>query len=164
MGTRETSNSAKLYYRDLDKGEETAACDLVLKKFDEFIAYGYDETGREEFRKFVDPEAMHERLKHGNFVILALNESSIVGLIEVRSFNHVSLLFVDEGWHRRGVARRLLEIAIERCKLNNSDIKVIDVHSSPFAVLVYERLGFVKSSEEKLENGIRYTPMILKIK
>ncbi len=154
---------SKLHYRDLLQGEEAAACDLVLKSFDKFVALGYSEEGREEFRKYIDPDALRERVEHGNFVILALAGDSLVGLVEVRSFNHIALLFVDEVWHRRGVARGLLDIAVERCKLNYSGLKVVDVHSSPFAVPVYERLGFVKTADERVENGIRYTPMALQL-
>jgi len=154
---------SKLHYRDLRQGEEAAACNLVLKSFDEFVAPGYSEEGREEFRKYVDPDALRERLEHGNFVILALAEDSMVGLVEVRSYNHIALLFVDEEWHRRGVAKRLLDLAVERCKLNNSGLKMVEVHSSPFAVPVYERLEFVKTGDERVENGIRYTPMALRL-
>jgi len=98
-----------------------------------------------------------------SMLILALAEDSMVGLVEVRSYNHIALLFVDEEWHRRGVAKRLLDLAVERCKLNNSGLKMVEVHSSPFAVPVYERLEFVKTGDERVENGIRYTPMALRL-
>ena len=34
------------------------------------------------------------------------------------------------------------------------------VHSSPYAVEVYRRFGFVPLGGEREENGIRYTPMV----
>ena len=69
---------------------------------------------------------------------------------------------MDEEWHRRGVARRLLDLAVERCRLNDSGLKVVDVHSSPFTVYVYERLGFLKTGDERVEIGIMYIPMALR--
>ena len=137
---------------------------MVLKSFNEFVAPDYNEEGRDEFKKFVDAESMRDRIRNGDFVIVALVGGRIIGLIEVRLNNHISLMFVDEEWHRQGVAKRLLELAIDRCRQNNHDLESIEVHSSPFAVLVYEKLGFIQSGEERIENGIQYTPMELKIK
>ena len=39
-----------VHYRDLRHGEEAAACGLVFKSFDGFVAPGYGEEGQEEFR------------------------------------------------------------------------------------------------------------------
>ena len=36
------------------------------------------------------------------------------------------------------------------------------VHASPYAVPVYERLGFRATNKEQLTDGLRYTPMIFK--
>lgn len=144
------------HYRDIHQGEEEAACTMILRSFDEFIAPGYSEDGRDEFKRYVNPDFMRERLKHGNFIILALFGETIIGLIEVRTYNHISLLFVEKEWHRRGVAKRLLELSIERCKINNNGLKFIEVNSSPYAVPIYEKLGFFQVGEQRLENGIRY--------
>ena len=35
----------------------------------------------------------------------------------------------------------------------------ITVNSSPYAVLVYRKLGFVETDTEQLADGMRYTPM-----
>jgi hypothetical protein len=45
----------------------------------------------------------------------------------------------------------------------NPEVKIIDVHSSPYAVHIYEKLGFVKQSEEQIKDGIRFTPLRLKL-
>ena len=41
----------------------------------------------------------------------------------------------------------------------NADVKRVTVNSSPYAVCVYERLGFVKTGEQQEQNGIIYVPM-----
>ena len=156
-------DSIKPHYRDIHRGEEIQACGMVLRSFNEFVAPGYSQEGRNEFKRYVNPEAIRERLLHGNWVTLALVEDSIIGLMEVRSNNHIALLFVDKTWHRQGVARKLVELCLERCKQNNNDLKAIEVNSSPFAVPIYERLGFTKTNNEQIENGIRYTPMKLAV-
>jgi GNAT superfamily N-acetyltransferase len=154
----------KPYYRAIQQGEEEAGCRMVLKSFNEFVAPDYSTEGKNEFKKYVNPESMRDRLRKGGIVILALVRGKIIGLIEVRLDNHISLLFVDKEWHRKGIARNLLELAIDRCKKHNRDIENIEVHSSLYAVSVYEKLGFVQSGEKRIENGIQYIPMEYQIK
>jgi len=57
----------------------------------------------------------------------------------------------------------LHELAIEKYKTLKPDVNVIDVHSSPYAVPIYEKLGFVKVSDEQTVNGMTFTPMAIKI-
>ena len=82
----------------------------------------------------------------------------IRGMIGVRERKHVSLLFVDEDFRGRGIARSLFT----RAMLDEVPGEEITVHSSPYAVLVYQALGFEVLQEEKAEDGIRYTTMCYK--
>jgi len=148
-----------LIFRDLCPGEETAACDLVIDCFDRFIAPGYSPEGIAEFHKFVTPEAISDRVTKGHFILVAAAGGSIVGVLDMRSNNHVSMLFVKPEFHRRGISKRLLCEALRRCAVADPNITSIDVNSSPYAVAIYEKLGFVKTGEERMVNGIRFTPM-----
>ncbi|WP_094603611.1 GNAT family N-acetyltransferase [Sporomusa silvacetica] len=38
-------------------------------------------------------------------------------------------------------------------------MKEITVNSSPYAVLIYEKMGFVRTDVEQEINGIRFIPM-----
>jgi predicted GNAT family N-acyltransferase len=40
--------------------------------------------------------------------------------------------------------------------------RTLTVNSSPYAVPVYAKLGFVPTDREQVQSGIRYTPMIYK--
>ena len=53
-----------------------------------------------------------------------------------------------------GIGPRLFE-AMRR----DYEIQSFTVHSSPFAVEVYRRLGFTPTDTERLTDGLRYTPM-----
>ena len=90
-----------------------------------------------------------------------MDVSLIVGVIEVRNSNHISLFFVKKEYQNQGVGKKLHELAIEKCKTLKPDVNVIDVHSSPYAVPIYEKLGFVKVSDEQVVNGMRFTPMTM---
>ena len=57
--------------------------------------------------------------------------------------------------HRRGIGRRLFE-AMRR----DYEKQEFTVNSSPYAVEIYKRLGFVQEDAERLSpEGLRYTPM-----
>ena len=86
-------------------------------------------------------------------------DDTIVGMIAVRDFIHISLLFVDKHYHKQGIAKHLFNDTIDYCKLHNPSLKNITVNSSPYAVEVYHRLGFVDTSSAQTVDGITYTPM-----
>lgn len=88
----------------------------------------------------------------------AFDGRRIVGVIAIRGFSHISLLFVDPVFHRKGIARMLFEKATAYAA--NRDCHKITVNSSPYAVSFYENLGFTAIAPEQEIQGIRSTPMV----
>ncbi|AHF06017.1 acetyltransferase [Desulfitobacterium metallireducens DSM 15288] len=78
----------------------------------------------------------------------------MIGMIEVRNQNHIALLFVDDRYHKKGIAKKLISLAIERAQVTE-----IDVNSSPYAVNIYARIGFQQVDHEQERDGIRFIPM-----
>ena len=76
----------------------------------------------------------------------------------MRPPSHISLMFVDKQYQRRGIARRLFETVLD-CRDIVDGNACITVNSSPYVVEIYRRLGFQPTGEERTENGIRFTPM-----
>lgn len=70
------------------------------------------------------------------------------------------LHFVHDDYQHKGVAKKLFSLALGRCLRHNPHLPGITVNSSPYAVPVYERLGFVPTQPEKVKKGIRHTPML----
>jgi GNAT superfamily N-acetyltransferase len=153
----------EIIFREIHQGEEAKVYRMIIDCFNEFIAPEYSDEGVTEFEKYVEPNRMRERLAQGNFMIVALKREIIVGVIEVRSINHIALLFVKKKHQHGGIAKKLLELTIRKCKQRRSDVSVIEVNSSPYAIPFYEKLGFMKINGEQLVNGIRFTPMTLKL-
>lgn len=113
---------------------------------------------------YARPEALQERLATGNFAFAAFNGGVPVGYMEIRSCcTHICLLFVKKEYQRRGIARKLLELAVTECRARGARAGFLDVNSSPYAVPVYEKLGFVKTGDEMTVKGIRFTPMKLEL-
>jgi predicted GNAT family N-acyltransferase len=146
-------------------GEEQSTSDMIKVVFNEFIAADYCNEGIYTFMNFVAAQSIAERItKSNNFILLVKKQSTIVGVIEIRENKHVSLLFIDKNYHRRGLAKELFRKAVERCKEENAKLTQITVNSSPYAKHVYEKLGFVQIQEEQIKDGIRYIPMKLNVK
>ena len=149
--------------RRLKPGEEEQVCHLVRQVFNEFVAPLYTQEGVEEFLRYVDPDLMAKRASSNYFVMLAEEGGNLVGAIEVRDFNHISLLFVVSDSQRKGIANKLLDEALEMGRRNEPSLAEVSVHSSPNAVGAYEKLGFHIEGPEKVEHGIRFIPMILRL-
>jgi predicted GNAT family N-acyltransferase len=93
---------------------------------------------------------------------LTLFNRDTVGMIEIRDYQHISLLFVDSNYHRQGIGKKLWIEAFKKCIHSSSKVTSFTVNSSPFAVPIYEKLGFSKVSEEQVVTGIRFYQMLLR--
>lgn len=130
------------------------AIDLVWSVFLEFEAPDYSEEGVNAFYESIQDPSFIEMLTF----YCAYEDDNLIGVLATRhSGCHISLFFVKASYQRKGVGRKLFEAAL---KENTSG--TLTVNSSPYAVDIYHKLGFVDAGREKTENGIRYTPMIYK--
>jgi predicted GNAT family N-acyltransferase len=64
---------------------------------------------------------------------------------------------------RKGIATTLLKQAITKIRTENPALEQIIVHSSPYALPIYQKMGFEVTGERITENGITYIPMKLEI-
>ena len=128
---------------------------VIKAAFEKLVAPGYSREGILEFYKFANPLAMRLRLPENLLLAAKTDGEEIVGIIEVKNRNHVSLLFVHPAHHKKGIAKQLLSAADAAC-----EGAALEVNSSPYAVAAYEKLGFTKLSGEQEKHGIRYVPML----
>ncbi|ADL02966.1 GNAT family N-acetyltransferase [Lacrimispora saccharolytica] len=144
---------------NIDSIKKYGALDLVWKIFEEFEAPDYPDEGIEEFRKFLDFETIKQKISRNEmFFWGCFSGDAIVGVIAARQPCHISLLFVNKEHHRRGIGRELFHTVTSFYAAAGIH-QEITVHSSPYAVEVYHKLGFVDTDTEQLLNGIRFTPM-----
>ena len=80
-----------------------------------------------------------------------------MGTLCMREPQHIGGFFVKADHHRKGIGRALFETMRK-----DYDKQEFTVNSSPYAVKVYERLGFQATDTEQVVNGLRFTPMIYK--
>ncbi|MBB1432665.1 GNAT family N-acetyltransferase [Pseudoalteromonas sp. SG43-4] len=86
-----------------------------------------------------DIEGVHLVYKH---------DSRIVGTILVIDYWNMASLFVLPEFHGRGIAKKLVDIALKLCrdKYPNGSVKL---NSSKFASSFYKNYGFVPNGESK---------------
>lgn len=138
--------------RRLESCEKETAMDLAWRVFQKFEASEYAPEGVQTFHAYItDPAAVAGLTVYG-----AIAEKTIIGVLALRpGGTHISLFFVDPAWHRQGVGKALF-----RRFLADSSAEKVTVHSSPYAVEIYRRLGFYPTASEQVADGIRYTPMV----
>lgn len=90
----------------------------------------------------------------------AYHEGKVVGIISLRNDKHISLLFVDRNYHRRGIGRALI-LALAEYARKEMGQNMLTVNASPYGVEFYHRLGFKDLGSERQQDGIIYTPMVL---
>ncbi|MDR1060015.1 MAG: GNAT family N-acetyltransferase [Clostridiales bacterium] len=130
------------------------AVDMAWRVFSEFEAPCYAQEGIDEFRRFLDGLPQNAELQMTG----CWKDSALIGLIAVRPPCHIALLFVDKAHHRQGIAR-LLWKSVLAAEAFAGGHGAATVNSSPYAVEIYKRLGFVPTSEEQTVNGMRFVPM-----
>ena len=148
-----------ILYRPINPGDEVLVCNLVALSFNEFIAPGFTEEGVEEFFKYSNPRALRRRSRGGHHVILAEADGKIAGMVEVKELRHLSMLYVDKDFHRKGIASELVTHALDYIRSNTPVPNEVTVNSSIYARPFYESIGFRKTEEEKTIFGILHIPM-----
>lgn len=136
------------------------ALDLVWEVFEQFEVPDYEEMGIQTFRHFIEYSAMVEKVRQGEmrFWGCYLN-NYLVGVVALRTGQHISLLFVRGRFHHLGIATQLVQLAVETVAAEEPEIRAVTVNASPYAVGFYKKIGFTPLKEEQKADGIRFTPM-----
>ncbi len=143
----------------IDMLEKSGVLDLVWHVFKEFEAPGYADEGIREFQAFIAMDSVKERMRNNRLLLWGYwDDDKLVGMIATRPPCNISLLFVDKEYHRRGIAKSLHRTALDYYA-ENSSCHEMTVNSSPYAVEIYHKLGFVDVGTEQTVNGLRFTPM-----
>ena len=125
---------------------------LIKQTFLEFVAPDYDESGIKNFFKFAEDEDLLKQL----VFYAAFQNDKITGILAVDvKLNHICLFFVDKDLQNTGIGTALF-----KSFLNEFMPKAVTVNSSPFAVKVYEKLGFTATDSRLVSDGIVYIPML----
>lgn len=136
---------------------------LAWETFLLFEADDYTPEGIRNFNDFVTDPVLYQMYLDGDYVLfVAKDGDSVIGMITLRSFSHISLLFVDEKYHFMGIGSALIERLCRYLRWEKHEIHVT-VNAAPYGIGFYHKLGFVDTEEEISRDGIRITPMERKL-
>lgn len=125
------------------------AMQMVWRTFLKFEGEDYSQEGIRNFYDFITDNNLYEAFLNGQYqVMVALDENRIIGLASVRNNNHLSLLFVDEEYHKKGVGRELIRHISEYLKGEAGEC-FMSLKSAPYAIEFYKKLGFRPIQFEK---------------
>ena len=147
--------------RKMFDGEENTVSTLIEEVFNEFIAPEYSEEGINKFKNHFELNSLLSRKENGSIFTVAVDKEKIIGIVEIRDLNHISLFFVNKKYHGNGIGGILIKRAIKESQNIYPNIKTFTVNSSSYAKKVYEKLGFNQTQEEQIKNGLRFIPMEL---
>ena len=137
--------------RLLTDGERGEGLELAWEVFLRYDAPSYSREGIDAFGYAIhDPLYIRGLKFYGAF-----ENGEMLGVLATRKEgSHIALFFVDGAHHCRGIGRALVQQAQKVCAARE-----LTVHSSPYAVEIYRRLGFEISGEREEKDGIAYIPM-----
>lgn len=151
----ETAYQIRNAYRE----EWQDAMALAWKTFLRFEADVYSPEGVKNFENFITDSTLYRMFVMGAYqLFVAVEHSRLVGMITLRDTTHISLLFVDEAYHRQGVGRGLIGYLADYLRTEVGADRVT-VNSSPYGVGFYHKMGFRDIRPEETKDGIIYTPM-----
>lgn len=150
--------------RSIRQREWEDAMQLAWNTFLIYEAPDYSEEGVKHFKEFVKGKDLKKMFLEGQYRAFgAFEKSLLVGILTVRNRSHISLLFVDAEWHRKGVGTALIQ-RLFQFERDEMGVCEVTVNAAPYAIEFYRKMGFSELEEEKLTDGIRYTPMIARLR
>ena len=133
--------------------------DLAWRTFLKFEAAEYGAEGIKSFRDFLAAPMLKRMFILGDYVVFAAKDGEkYAGMISLRNKKHISLLFVEEAYHRKGIGRKLI-LEAEKYIRSEYGEEAMTVNAAPYAVEFYHKLQFVDVAPQMSAEGITYTPM-----
>lgn len=141
------------------ESEWAPAMKMIWRTFLKFEGRDYTQEGIKNFFDFITDDALYVAFLKGEYqMMVALDGDEVIGAGSIRSRNHLSLLFVDERYHRRGVGSSIL---MTLCNYLKGEVgeRYMTLTAAPYAVNFYRKLGFRTVKPEEEYSGIRVTVM-----
>ena len=145
-------------YRRTDARQVAA---LISKTFAQFNSREGTRAGVRRYIEYFTPHGrplaeLHRLFSRTPFRLVAVQGTRVVGVLRARE-NHLVNLFVDEDYHRQGIASRLFLRFENACRKHG--FGYVTVKSSLFAVPFYQSVGYKKTTGVRNLHGLKVQPM-----
>lgn len=148
--------------RKFKRADTKTVANLVARTYEQFC--GNEGTPR-AVKKYVDYfdikkpgrfQELETRFANAEIVYVALANDKIVGMI--RGGRHrVSNLFVDGKYHHQGIGSRLMKIFEAAARQKGSEH--INIRASMYADKFYQKLGYKKTTGQRMFHGLKIQPL-----
>ena len=129
---------------------------VCLAAFNEAVAPSLGAAGIATFGSVAAADAFAARLQGDNHILVAEQDASVVGVVELKEGRHLAMLFVDPDFQGQGIGHALFMEILPQVRE-----PVLTVRASLNAVPTYLRYGFVLDGEVGEFNGLVYQQMVL---
>jgi GNAT superfamily N-acetyltransferase len=137
--------------------EDAEEISKLISSVAHFFTVEPDGRGAERFMLSITPGAIRNNICDPCFqYICAFQSATLAGVAALREGRHLFHLFVSPNFQRLGLARQLW-LALKAAAVPPTE--EFTVNSTPYAVPVYERFGFVATGPKVEMNGIAFVPM-----
>ncbi len=136
--------------------------DLISVLSRKFIINELSIEGGEYLLSTMTASAIEDFIQSGYVYHVAEIDNTLAGVVGVKDHAHLYHLFVSEQFHRKGIAKKLWQVAMQAC-LANGNPGEFTVNSSAYARDAYTKLGFVAQSGPKEKGGVVFYPMKMTI-
>ncbi len=153
--------SDELHIELLSGDELYKALSLAKRVFLQYDAPDYSEEGVKGVVCFIEEQAPQQVIDGTLEIYGCYLNGELAGMCAIKLPDHISLLFVDGQYHHRSVATSLINKLVLHAKLHN--ISELTVHSSPYAIGFYHKMGFCDTDTQTVRDNIIFTPMRLKV-
>ena len=128
---------------------------LMFNIFEEKMKDRYSIQGVENFKMQIKLTSLQKRFLADNIFYIYVQDGNIKGVLELERPCHIAFLFSKEPL--KGIAKSLCLSA-----LNETHEEICTVGAFKDAIGFYEKMGFVKISEEELIHEMPFTLMAQK--
>ena len=149
-----------MHIRLASLSDATAISRLVSSLATQDIAVDCSAEGARTLRSSMEPSAIERYLPSGYRYHVAEESGEILGVVGTRDNTHLYHLCVAESHHCHGIATALWRVAHRAC-LTAGTPGACTVHSSRFALPLYQKLGFMPVGPEDERGGVCSTPLRL---
>lgn len=141
------------------KEEWGPAMDMIWRTFLQYEGKEYPRERVRNFFDFIAGRELYDAFLRGEYLLMvALDGGRIVGAGSLRDGNYLSLLFVEEASHHRGIGSLILRKLCDYLRLEAGE-KRMSLEAASMAVDFYRKQGFQIVRPETELAGIRLTSM-----
>ena len=139
--------------------DASAVSALVCAGFNQHVAADWELPAQSHFHEEHQADKLASKIADACLCLLIEQGTELLGVIYLPRPTLVQLFFVAPGHLRRGIGRRLWRAARAELEQHHPDVRTIELNSSPYAVPVYQALGFFPISKPYLRKGAVATRM-----